>query len=274
MSKGEVVLSLREVAFAYPGASAQTLEKIDLDIYRGERVALLGKNGSGKSTIAKIINALLLPTQGACLVCGIDTKDDKVRHLVHQKSAIVFQNPDDQIVASTVEEDTAFGPENLQLPTEEIERRVDCALEAVGLLHLRRAGSYTLSGGQKQRLALAGALALEPEILVLDEATSMLDPQARAEFAKRLDLLRASGMTLIQITHLMDEAAAADRVVIIDKGEVAWMGTPDELFKQRDDRWRFDTPTEIEMWSQLCEHGLISRTTPRSVSAMIEALCL
>lgn len=274
MFEGDVVLSMMEVGFCYQGSDAPALSNVTLEVRKGERVAVIGSNGSGKSTLAKLINALLIPTQGACLVCSLDTKNEDDHVKIRQYAAIVFQDPEDQIVASTVEEDTAFGPENLCLPTEEIERRVGEALEAVGLSERAKDGTYTLSGGQKQRLAIAGALALEPTILVLDEGTSMLDPQGRGEVERILQRLSARGMTVIQVTHDMSEAANADRVVLVEDGALVWQGTSDEFFSEEAASRGHELPAELVLWRELTSNGAIPTSTERSIDAIISALCL
>jgi energy-coupling factor transport system ATP-binding protein len=252
------------------------LRDVSLDIAEGEWTTLLGANGSGKSTLAKICSALLLPTQGDCFIMGTDSKDEEAMERNRGRIALVFQNPEDQIVAAIVEEDVAFGPENLALPTGDIRRRVDRALETVGLYEDRRRSSFSLSGGQKQRLALAGALALEPDALIIDEATSMLDPEGRLSFLSCLESLRKSGMTILQITHRMEEAIRADRVIVMDHGSVAWDGAPSEFFDERGEYLKrgFEEPPEFTLRRELILRGILPRDVRAEAEEMLGALCL
>jgi energy-coupling factor transport system ATP-binding protein len=237
-------------------------------------VALLGANGSGKSTLAKICNALLVPTQGDCFVLGMNSSEPENVAGIRRKVALVFQNPEDQIVASIVEEDVAFGPENLGLPADEIRARVDRALELTGMESMRRRGSYSLSGGQKQRLALAGALAMEPRALVLDESTSMLDPEGRESFIGCMRELHARGMTMVQITHRMEDVAFATRVVVLNSGRVVWDGGHDGFWGGAYRDFGFDEPPELAVYRELLERGFIPAGTRPRVEDMLEALCL
>jgi energy-coupling factor transporter ATPase len=225
----EPLIRVHGLHFTY-GADTEraipALRGIDLEIAAGEHVALVGANGSGKSTLARHLNALLLPTSGDVWINGLNTRDPHHRQEIHRAVAMVFQNPDNQIVATVVEEDVAFGPENLGLPRDELRRRVDWALEVVGLAALRLRSPYHLSGGQKQRLALAGALAMRPECLVLDEATAMLDPAGRRSVHDIVGRLHRQGMAIITITQDMAEAALAERVVVLAAGQVARQGPP------------------------------------------------
>ena len=268
------VFSIRGAVYSYEGAKSPALSGVDLEVKRGEWVVLLGANGSGKSTLAKLCNALLVPAQGDCFVCGMDTSNQNNVRTIRQKVALVFQNPDDQIVASIVEEDVAFGPENLGLSPEETASRVDRALELTGLVELRRRGSYSLSGGQKQRLALAGALALEPEALVLDESTSMLDPEGRESFVKRMRDLHGHGMTIVQITHLMRDITYVDRVVVLKSGRVAWDG-PAEFFRDGEYvRWGFEEPGELALYHELSSRGFVPPGRRAQASDLLASLCL
>lgn len=209
------------------------LDHINLTIAAGEFVAVIGTNGSGKSTLAKHFNALLLPTSGSCLVNGLSTAEPEDLWKIRQAVGMVFQNPDNQIVATVVEEDVAFGPENMGVPPAEIARRVERALQLVGMQDYRLHGPHLLSGGQKQRVAIAGVLAMQSQCLVLDEPTAMLDPLGRREVLQTVqELHAASGITVIYITHFMEEAAAADRIVVMDAGRVVYSGTPVEVFSQ------------------------------------------
>ncbi|MDR1133974.1 MAG: ATP-binding cassette domain-containing protein [Synergistaceae bacterium] len=268
------IFSIQGAEFSYKGASSPAVKNVDLSVASGEWVALLGINGSGKSTLAKMMNALLIPTRGACFVMGMDTSDPELAAAIRQNVALVFQNPDDQIVASIVEEDVAFGPENLGLPSETIRARVDRALRLTGLSEMRRRGSYSLSGGQKQRLALAGALAMEPEALILDESTSMLDPEGRASFLNCLRELNARGITIVQITHRMEEVAHASRIVVARSGEVAWDGSPDFFWEEKCAGFGFDIPQELELLRSLRDGGFVPAGTKPAVHDLLEALCL
>jgi len=270
----QAIFSIKGVAFSYQGTDRPALDGVNLEILPGEWVALLGANGSGKSTLAKICNALLSPTQGDCFVLGMDSSVPENTPLIRQNVALVFQNPEDQIVASIVEEDVAFGPENLGLPSDEIRSRVDRALELTGLLDVRRRGSYSLSGGQKQRLALAGALALEPRALVMDESTSMLDPEGRASFIDCMRELNRRGMTMIQITHRMEDVAFASRIVVLEAGRVVWDSEPEKFWDGEYSRFGFAEPQELAIYRELCSRSLIRAGTMPRVDDMLEALCL
>ncbi|MDR3333044.1 MAG: ATP-binding cassette domain-containing protein [Synergistaceae bacterium] len=260
--------------YSYSGASAPAVDGVDLEIEPGEWIALVGANGSGKSTLAKISNALLTPTQGVCFVMGMDSSDPECLETIRRSVALVFQNPEDQIVASIVEEDVAFGPENLRLPPDEIGARVERALALTGLTKHRSRGTHSLSGGQKQRLALAGALALEPRALLLDESTSMLDPEGRESFLACLGELNGSGMTLIQITHRMEEAVQARRIVVMEKGRVAWDGPPSTFFDGEYQRWSFEEPPEFALYRELLSRGFVPPATPPRAEDMLASLCL
>lgn len=227
------IISFENVHYTYPGDDMESLCGIDLAIEKGQFTAVLGHNGSGKSTLAKHMNAILVPDEGRVLINGIDTADEERVLDVRRCVGMVFQNPDNQIVANVVEEDVAFGPENLGVPTAEIRRRVDDALAAVGMEQFARHAPHLLSGGQKQRIAIAGVIAMEPKCIVLDEPTAMLDPRGRREVIDTIGRLnREKGITVVLITHHMDEAAKAQRVVVLDKGKVAADGTPKEVFSQ------------------------------------------
>ena len=233
----ENLISAENLAFRYPGVDGApdvpVFENLNLSIQEGSFVAILGTNGCGKSTLAKHFNAILLPTGGKMYVCGIDTSQIERLMAVRRNVGMVFQNPDNQIVANVVEEDVAFGPENLGIASPEIRRRVDMALKQVGMYEYREHAPHLLSGGQKQRLAIAGVIAMEPKCIVLDEPTAMLDPQGRKDVIDTVKKLnKDKGITVVLITHHMDEAAQADRVVVLNKGTVAADGTPREVFSQ------------------------------------------
>ena len=268
------IFSIKGVAFSYQGTNRPALDGVNLEVFPGDWVALLGANGSGKSTLAKICNALLIPTQGVCCVLGMDSSVPENIPNIRQNVALVFQNPEDQIVASIVEEDVAFGPENLGLQSDEIRSRVDGALELTGMLDMRRRGSYSLSGGQKQRLALAGALALEPRALVLDESTSMLDPEGRASFIDCMRELNRRGMTMIQITHRMEDAAFASRIVVLAEGRVVWDDAREKFWDGEYSRFGLAEPQELAIYRKLRSRGMIKAGTMPRVDDMLEALCL
>lgn len=231
------IISVEHLAYTYPGMEGESgvpvFEDLNLKIQEGTFVAVLGTNGCGKSTLAKHFNSILLPTGGKVYVCGIDTSNEERIMTVRHNVGMVFQNPDNQIVANVVEEDVAFGPENLGISSPEIRHRVDNALKQVGMYEYREHAPHLLSGGQKQRVAIAGIIAMEPKCIVLDEPTAMLDPRGRREVIDTVGRLnREKGITVVLITHHMDEAAKADRVVVLDKGKVAADGTPRQVFAQ------------------------------------------
>ncbi len=231
------IISVENLAYTYPGmdgeAGVVVFEDMNLTIQEGSFVAILGSNGCGKSTLAKHFNSILLPTGGKVWVCGIDTANEERLIQIRRNVGMVFQNPDNQIVANVVEEDVAFGPENLGISSPEIRHRVDKALKQVGMYEYREHAPHLLSGGQKQRIAIAGVIAMEPKCIVLDEPTAMLDPRGRREVMETIGRLnREKHITVVLITHHMDEAALADRVVVLDKGAVAADGTPEEVFSQ------------------------------------------
>jgi len=227
------LIRVEGVHFAYPsagGLAVPALRGVDLTIAPGEYIALIGPNGSGKSTLARLLNGLLLPTSGRIWVKGMDTADPRFRQAIRRTVGMVFQNPESQFVATVVEEDVAFGPENLGLPEEELRARVEWALQVTGLSSLRYRSPAHLSGGQKQRLALAGVLAMRPEVLILDEATSMLDPAGRHEVRRIVAQLHRAGLAILSITQAMEEAAEAERVVVLYEGRIALDGSPSEVF--------------------------------------------
>ena len=231
------IISVEHLAYTYPGAEdtpgVPVFEDMNLKIQEGSFVAILGTNGCGKSTLAKHFNSILLPTGGKVYVCGIDTANEDRIMTVRHNVGMVFQNPDNQIVANVVEEDVAFGPENLGVASPEIRRRVDQALRQVGMYEYREHAPHLLSGGQKQRIAIAGILAMEPKCIVLDEPTAMLDPRGRKDVIDTVKKLnREKGITIVLITHHMEEAAEAQRVVVLHKGKIAADGTPKEVFRQ------------------------------------------
>ncbi len=232
----ENIIEFQDVSFRYEADDAEhplplCVEHVNLKIKKGDFVAVLGHNGSGKSTLAKLSNSILIPESGRVLVNGLDTADESLSYDIRRTVGVVFQNPDNQIVASIVEEDVAFGPENLGVPSDELRRRVDDALKAVGMYEYRNHEPHKLSGGQKQRVAIAGMIAMLPECIVLDEPTAMLDPKGRKEVMDTVRRLnRERGITVVFITHFMEEAAAADRVVVMDDAKIVLDGTPKDVF--------------------------------------------
>lgn len=245
-------ITVDNVRFSYgeEAGEPEVLKGISLSVERGEFLALLGHNGSGKSTMAKLFNAMLLPLSGTVTVDGMDTREDDKKFEIRRKVGLVQQNPDNQLVASIVEEDVAFGPENLGLPPKVIRERVDRALKAVEMYDYRTHAPYKLSGGQKQRVAIAGIIAMEPDCIVLDEPTAMLDPRGRQEVMDTIHKLNEEdGITIILITHYMDEAVQAGRVIVMDSGEVLTEGTPEQVFSQVEllKKHRLDVPQATEL---------------------------
>ena len=256
------MIQVEHLNFAYPGVEdtpgVSVFVDLELEIESGSFVAVLGGNGCGKSTLAKHFNSILLPSGGKVYVCGMDTTDEEKLIAIRRSVGMVFQNPDNQIVANVVEEDVAFGPENLGVASPEIRHRVDKALKQVGMYEYREHAPHLLSGGQKQRIAIAGVIAMQPKCIVLDEPTAMLDPRGRREVMETITRLnREKGITVILITHHMDEAAMADRVVVLHKGVVAADGTPREVFSQveRLRELRIGTPESVELCYELNKIG-------------------
>ncbi|MBQ9767150.1 MAG: energy-coupling factor transporter ATPase [Lachnospiraceae bacterium] len=238
---------------------SRALDEVSLEVKKGEFVAILGHNGSGKSTVAKHINALLSPTEGAVFVNDMDTQDEEHLWDIRRSAGMVFQNPDNQIIATVVEEDVAFGPENIGIPTEEIWRRVEESLTAVGMTAYRTHSPNKLSGGQKQRVAIAGIMAMRPDCIILDEPTAMLDPVGRKEVMKTVhELNKIEGVTILLITHYMDEVIDADRVIVMDGGKIVMQGTPREIFSQVDrlKEYRLDVPQVTELAYELKKQGV------------------
>jgi energy-coupling factor transport system ATP-binding protein len=256
--------------------SVAALAGVDLTVSQGEFLVIIGPNGSGKSTLAKHFNVLLLPESGDVFVFGMNTKEEKYTWDVRRSAGMVFQNPDNQIVATVVEEDVAFGPENLGVPPAEIRARVDASLESVDMLHLRRHAPHLLSGGQKQRVAIAGVLAMRPRCIILDEPTAMLDPRGREEVMRTvLDLNRKHGITVIHITHYMDEALYADRVLVMDAGRVIMGGPPKEVFKNKDKLLSLglDLPPLGKLSGMLAAAGYAVAPDALSVEELVEEIC-
>lgn len=255
-----VIIETRELSFRYSEDSPLALEDVTLSIEEGSFTAVLGHNGSGKSTLAKHFNAILLPSGGKVYVGGIDTADESRLFDIRKTAGMVFQNPDNQIVANVVEEDVAFACENMGLPPEEIRRRVDESLAAVGMSGHAKSAPHLLSGGQKQRVAIAGILAMQPRCIVMDEPTAMLDPSGRAEVMAAIQRLnRSMGVTVVLITHHMDEAAAAQRVIVMKQGRVALDGTPRQIFSQveRMRELSLSVPQTVELLYALDRDGAV-----------------
>jgi len=259
----ESIIKVNDVSYIYSsniseGRGVKALSGINAEFKKGQFIVVIGRNGSGKSTFARLLNALLLPVEGVVTVNGIDTRDEEKVWEIRRSVGMVFQNPDNQIVGTIVEEDVAFGPENLGIPTEEIKTRVADALEAVGISDYSKFAPHLLSGGQKQRVAIAGILAMKPECIVLDEATSMLDPVGRKEVMKVLKKLnKEEGITVIHITHHMDEASMADRVIIVDEGKIVLDGPPKEVFSNVEvvKGLGLDVPQVTELFNELKKEG-------------------
>ena len=267
------------LSFSYPVEEGQrrttALEDVTLSIEKGSFVVVLGHNGSGKSTLAKHFNAVLLPSGGAVYVEGMNTQDEDLLLEIRRRVGMVFQNPDNQIVANVVEEDVAFAPENLGVPTAEIRRRVDDALAAVGMTEFARHAPHLLSGGQKQRVAIAGVIAMEPECIVLDEATAMLDPAGRREVLDTVHRLnRQRGITVVHITHHMSEAEDADRVIVMNDGVVAMDGAPREIFSRVEELQALGlaAPDTVELLHRLNGHGMSLPLTAITVDECARAI--
>lgn len=253
------IIQIEQLTYTYPGEAAPTLQGLDLTIEAGTFVAVLGHNGSGKSTLAKHMNAILLPTEGRVLVDGVDTADEQQLLKIRGTVGMVFQNPDNQIVANVVEDDVAFAPENLGVPPEEIRRRVDAALKQVGMYEFRMHAPHLLSGGQKQRVAIAGVIAMQPKCIVLDEPTAMLDPAGRREVVETVTrLCREKGITVVLITHHMNECIGADRVIVMSNGVIVADGAPKDVFRQSAllRREGLTVPVTTELLEQLHAAGM------------------
>ena len=255
---------------------SRAIDEVSLDIEPGQFIAILGHNGSGKSTLAKHMNALLVPSDGTMWVDGMDTKDDEHLWDVRQSAGMVFQNPDNQIIGTVVEEDVGFGPENLGVPTEEIWQRVEDSLKAVGMIEYRHHSPNKLSGGQKQRVAIAGVMAMRPKCIVLDEPTAMLDPNGRKEVLRSvMELRKREHITVILITHYMEEVVDADHVFVMDHGHVVMQGTPREIFTQVDTikHYRLDVPQVTILADELRKRGLDIPAGVLKKEELVEILC-
>ncbi len=256
--------------------TSRAIDEVDIDVEEGQFIAILGHNGSGKSTFAKHINAILVPTEGTMWVDGKDTKDPDKLWDVRQSAGMVFQNPDNQIIGTVVEEDVGFGPENLGVPTQEIWKRVEESLKAVGMIEYRSHSPNKLSGGQKQRVAIAGVVAMEPKCIVLDEPTAMLDPVGRKEVLKTVqELRRKKHVTVILITHYMDEVVDADKIFVMDHGRVVMEGTPRKVFTRVDElkQYRLDVPQAAILADELKKRGVPLPGGILRKEELVEALC-
>jgi cobalt import ATP-binding protein cbiO 1 len=270
------IIEIKNVSYRYDEESPEVLKQINLTIKKGEFLCVLGHNGSGKSTLAKLINGLFIPTGGSVTVNGMDTRQEKKLLDIRKCAGMVFQNPDNQMVATIVEEDVAFGPENLGVPHEQLRGRVDDALRAVNMLEFAKSAPHHLSGGQKQRIAIAGILAMEPEILIMDEATAMLDPKGRAEVldtVKRLN--REKGITVVYITHFMEETVEADRIVVMGDGTIQMTGTPQEVFAREEelDSLTLEVPEVTKIARELQSRGIAVDRNILTLEELAEALC-
>ena len=269
------MISVSNVSFSYDDGTP-ALEGVSLDVPKGEFLCIVGHNGSGKSTLAKMLNGLLLPSSGTVTVAGMDTADNEHILDIRRLVGMVFQNPDNQIVTTVVREDVAFGPENLGVPTEEMAVRVDEAIKAVGMESYAESAPHMLSGGQKQRIAIAGMLAMDPEVLVLDEATAMLDPMGRRDILRIVrELHDKKGITVIMITQYMEEAVGADRVIVMNGGHIVMEGTPAEVFRMGDElrAIRLDVPAAVEMRELLLKEGVADCRDAMTLEELSESLC-
>lgn len=274
------MVECRNVTYKYEDNEAKTfnlaLNDININVSKGEFLVILGRNGSGKSTLAKHINALMIPTDGNIVVDGLDTSDENNIWTIRNKAGMVFQNPDNQLVATIVEEDVAFGPENLGVPPNEIRIRVDNSLKKVDMYDYRKHAPHLLSGGQKQRVAIAGILAMEPECIIFDESTAMLDPFGRNEVINTIKNLNSnSNMTIILITHYMEEAIAADRIIVMDKGKIIKEGSPRAVFKEVEimKNIGLDVPQMTELAYELRKSGINIKNDILTIDEMVNELC-
>ena len=270
------IITVKDVSFTYEEAAEPALSGVSLEVKQGEFLAVLGHNGSGKSTLAKLLNALYLPTAGKVTVCGFDTADEDHLWDIRQQAGMIFQNPDNQIVATVVREDVAFGLENLGVPHGEMVRRIDEALAAVRMTDYADSAPHMLSGGQKQRVAIAGILAMQPSVIIADEATAMLDPSGRKEVLKTIQRLnREKGITVVWITHFMEEAAQADRIVVMNKGAAVLSGSPREVFEQSDvlREIHLDVPPMSDLSQDLRRAGMPLPAGILTVEEMTEEVC-
>ena len=255
---------------------SRAIDNVSIDIEKGSFVAVLGHNGSGKSTLAKHLNAILLPTEGTVWIGEDDTKNSDALWDIRQRAGMVFQNPDNQIIANVVEEDVAFGPENIGVPTREIWRRVDESLKAVGMTAFRKKSPNKLSGGQKQRVAIAGVMAMKPDCIILDEPTAMLDPHGREDVIRTVhELNKQENITVVLITHYMEEVIDADRIIVMDEGKVVMDGTPKQIFSKVDQlkKYRLDVPQVTELAYELKKEGIPLEDGILTIEELVNALC-
>lgn len=271
------IIKVENVSYRYKSYDSKpvdALKNVSFSVNEGEFLALVGANGSGKSTLAKHLNGLLLPRSGNVFVFGHNTKDDKNIYEIRKNVGVVFQNPDNQMVASIVEDDVAFGPENLGVPREEIGRRITDALTAVNMLEYRRATPHNMSGGQKQRIAIAGILAMKPRVIVLDESTSMLDPAGRRDVMNVVKKLnKEEGITVVHITHHMDEIVDCDRVIVMKDGSIVFEDSPKELFKQDVSQYKLTLPLINQIYVKLKERGAVGEADVLHAADLIDAIC-
>ncbi|WP_099191190.1 energy-coupling factor transporter ATPase [Tepidibacter mesophilus] len=272
------IVKIDNISFEYVQENIQSkaLDELNLDIKRGEFVVIIGHNGSGKSTLSKNLNAILKPTTGNIFINGMDTKDDSKLWEIRQSAGMVFQNPDNQIVATVVEEDVAFGPENLGIQPDEIKKRVTESLKSVGMYEFKDKAPHLLSGGQKQRVAIAGIIAMKPECIIFDEPTAMLDPSGRKEVMNTIKRLnKEENITIIHITHFMEEAVDADRIVVMEKGKIVLQGKPKEVFVHVDKlkKLGLDVPFMTELTYELRKEGIDIKSDILTVDEMVMNLC-
>lgn len=269
------IININNVSFKYQEDSPYVIDGLSLSVKKGEFICVLGKNGSGKSTLAKLLNGMLLPVSGDISVFGMDVKDKNLIFDIRKRVGVVFQNPDNQMVATIVEDDIAFGPENIGLPREEIGERIDFALNSTGMQSFRQSMGQRLSGGQKQRVAIAGVLAIKPDVLILDESTSMLDSKGRKEVMDVVKKLNREGMTVISITHYMDEAVDASRVIVLNKGKIVKDGTPLEVFKNSTEleNYGLDLPRATYIAEKLKSYGIPLKDGILTADELQEDLC-
>lgn len=276
----ETIIRIENLMFEYPSSEegalpVRALDGVSFEIEEGSFTAVLGRNGSGKSTLSKHMNALLIPSEGDVFVCGMNTREEELVWEIRSSAGMVFQNPDNQLVSVIVEDDVAFGPENLGVPPEEIRRRIDDAMKKTGIWHLRKKSPAMLSGGQKQRAAIAGVIAMRPKCIIFDEPTAMLDPKGRQEVMDIVKTLKKEGITVVLITHFMEEAVEADRVIIMDQGRAALDGTPAEIFADLEKirSLGLEAPAAVEIRERLRASGIDIPKDIITIEALAEYLC-
>lgn len=279
-SENDTMIKVNNVSYAYPVVNGQeavnALDGVSFEVKRGEFIGIIGHNGSGKSTLSKLLNAIILPLSGDVMINGMDTREETNVWSIRQTAGMVFQNPDNQLVATIVEEDVAFGPENLGIPPAEIRERVDQALAIVEMEQYAQQKPHQLSGGQKQRIAIAGILAMEPDCIIFDEPTAMLDPSGRREVMETIKKLnREKKMTVIHVTHYMSEIIDANRIIVMDKGKIVMKGKPSEIFTQVEalKEIGLDVPQMTELSFELNKEGLLLDTSILNIEEMVDALC-